>query len=101
MKLGLFVITSYSIHYTKLYDCLCHVGVFPAEYLPAPLDNRDVCAEPGEGLCHLGRDRPTAQYDHGLRQGIQVEDIVITSYSIHYTKLYEGLGNRRRFLSNK
>ena len=59
------VITSYSIHYTKLYDIL-------------------IAGKDMKGLCH---------HDFKERQGfasnVQPGEYVITSYSIHYTKLYE------------
>ena len=57
-----FVITSYSIHYTKLYD--------------------------DHGAAAAGRDRPGPRA--GRRDGAGAGGLnVITSYSIHYTKLYE------------
>ena len=74
------VITSYSIHYTKLYDSLSH------EILT---------------LAQLYRDRGDAENpfdelkNHWGWGGFTTRDlkrcrfIVITSYSIHYTKLYE------------
>ena len=58
-----FVITSYSIHYTKLYD-------------PSPSRAPD-CSSQLQSECHELLSR-----FHDLRY-------VITSYSIHYTKLYE------------
>ena len=67
----LVVITSYSIHYTKLYE---------AESLPhqGELDVLGVLVAVADDHPVLGRD---AEHHHQL---------VITSYSIHYTKLYEG-----------
>ena len=55
------VITSYSIHYTKLYDTLMDSRIVDGRHQAA----RQVL----ESLEHVER--------------------VITSYSIHYTKLYE------------
>ena len=60
--LDLGVITSYSIHYTKLYDRQRRCAVFH---------------------CQLSRVRPSLRPGSGSVAG------VITSYSIHYTKLYE------------
>ena len=80
---GVGVITSYSIHYTKLYDPLLHGAFFilspdpaypcrppPPFSVAAPAD----VAGPGVRFqeCHRGVG-------------------VITSYSIHYTKLYDSL----------
>ena len=64
MILKNFVITSYSIHYTKLYD----------------LSNEDFVIKSGERICQMVINK----YEH-----TQLVEVVITSYSIHYTKLYE------------
>ena len=63
------VITSYSIHYTKLYD-LRRRG-----YTPAAV--REFCHRIG-----------VTKSDSTTEMGV-LENVVITSYSIHYTKLYE------------
>ena len=66
------VITSYSIHYTKLYDFLF---LFPAE---PDMKLSSVCIHPKE------------LSEFPLPDLWLVENqLVITSYSIHYTKLYE------------
>ena len=76
------VITSYSIHYTKLYELL---GLYLSEHEGAhhwlsvltDLHNRGV------------KDILIACVD-GLKGFPEaIESIVITSYSIHYTKLYD------------
>ena len=59
------VITSYSIHYTKLYE------LFTLFF------GRTFCA----GACPLG----------AIQDLVVVKPIVITSYSIHYTKLYDSI----------
>ena len=71
------IITSYSIHYTKLYDGRLHL---PDQAAGAPAiafaDFRD------DGNAHHRTQGTWRQADCG-REG------VITSYSIHYTKLYD------------
>ena len=76
-----FVITSYSIHYTKLYDHLREVN--------ARAEN-DVCALHliGAEIILLFHSRAAYPY---LEAAEIAEAHVITSYSIHYTKLYEFL----------
>ena len=64
---GFPVITSYSIHYTKLYE-------LPAVQMPVPLEYVPCVAE-----------LETNQQSHCYYQ----QTLVITSYSIHYTKLYD------------
>ena len=72
------VITSYSIHYTKLYDysysneCSGLSGTFLCTLLLCYFDRNSACC-----ACSICRSR------YGQRS-------VITSYSIHYTKLYDG-----------
>ena len=73
------VITSYSIHYTKLYD---------KEYAI----KKDL-----KGICDiLVKEYETiiGVYNSLIEilGGAQNEIFVITSYSIHYTKLYDILG---------
>ena len=63
---GLVVITSYSIHYTKLYD---------VDRGALDVGDRAVLAEGGDAVSGA---------PHRVHQAV-----VITSYSIHYTKLYE------------
>ena len=79
------VITSYSIHYTKLYEA------FPAEREEVPLKYRHLgqpVLVPGSmgtaSWVLLGQ--PNAM---NLSFGSTAHGAVITSYSIHYTKLYE------------
>ena len=65
------VITSYSIHYTKLY-----------EPVPNSLSKRPDCLDDIQS----GQNSPLRivfMSDWGAEEG------VITSYSIHYTKLYD------------
>ena len=71
------VITSYSIHYTKLYEGALGLGGRAV----------DLVAQH-----HVGEDGPLAQQEV---VGAPVEDVgVITSYSIHYTKLYDASERR-------
>ena len=68
------VITSYSIHYTKLYDT--NTNFSPCSWCNGIVNNRAFYSVKG---CWFV---------------IFVDDThVITSYSIHYTKLYEDLRN--------
>ena len=82
------VITSYSIHYTKLYETL----------------TGDRLAQPGNAWVRIGTSVRWLMQRFGLdpEPGQRVimggpmmgftlphADVVITSYSIHYTKLYE------------
>ena len=87
------VITSYSIHYTKLYDSgSCGVKITPrlsgltwtvsAEYnITNKKNNQEVI------LNILDKDGNIVAYDSEQNGALIV--VVITSYSIHYTKLYE------------
>ena len=61
-----YVITSYSIHYTKLYEIKSFPMATPGGY--SPVDVYVNGAQSASGIISI---------------------IVITSYSIHYTKLYE------------
>ena len=65
------VITSYSIHYTKLYDDFLN--------LIKPLFGRE------------REKKELAKVFQALR--IEVNQDVITSYSIHYTKLYDSFSS--------
>ena len=85
------VITSYSIHYTKLYDfgAAAHLGIFVTVLIALALgyDLREAACIGVIGAA----DGPTTiivtkQFAEELLGPIMV---VITSYSIHYTKLYE------------
>ena len=67
-----YVITSYSIHYTKLYECRA-----ASEKDPFRLAILDMEMPEMDGIT-LGRN---------IRENPLL--CVITSYSIHYTKLYE------------
>ena len=86
------VITSYSIHYTKLYE--------PRDESPRPRKPRTL----GRRLARRARPSlrrrrrttlastlPGAEPTRGLRRR---RHRVITSYSIHYTKLYESVMSR-------
>ena len=71
------VITSYSIHYTKLYDDI-------------PNENLGLLrlATKENYAYHMGNHTEEWMYDEFNRLD-QKDKPVITSYSIHYTKLYE------------
>ena len=71
------VITSYSIHYTKLYDDAAFCG----EYLRAARELRAA-----------GID--TEVYPEAVAGRYLYRRPVITSYSIHYTKLYDDAAYR-------
>ena len=64
-----FVITSYSIHYTKLYELMLF-GIMM------------VCVKTFMGIRISWRLLLLANH-------LKTKQIVITSYSIHYTKLYD------------
>ena len=71
------VITSYSIHYTKLYDVdLGNLNVALAVYSPGHM-----AEVKWRAALYLDHNASEKQKDALTR--------VITSYSIHYTKLYE------------
>ena len=71
------VITSYSIHYTKLYDYLPPGYEKMSEKLPVLY------------LQHGGGDNDASWSTAGRSNFILDNLFVITSYSIHYTKLYD------------
>ena len=72
------VITSYSIHYTKLYEV---AAMKPGSVIV------DLAAERG-GNCKQTVADEKIVTENGVTI-IGYTDFVITSYSIHYTKLYE------------
>ena len=95
-----FVITSYSIHYTKLYEL---------NILALRLGGYKNTAESDIGWVYtagIGVNMWAARLDIGgayAADTVEVEgedvpkELVITSYSIHYTKLYEDrLPDRRQ-----
>ena len=73
------VITSYSIHYTKLYDPEDVVCIFPAF-----VSLNFVGVWSASWMAVAAVSSPML-----IPQAGQVVSSVITSYSIHYTKLYE------------
>ena len=76
------VITSYSIHYTKLYepDLAYPLAPVRGNSLNDPFTLAEV--EAGISYLHNGRSVGFSGYPSELLR-------VITSYSIHYTKLYD------------
>ena len=91
---GCIVITSYSIHYTKLYD--------KARDMLSVQESKSFCVFPGKYLQRLirlktGLETFLAQSDLPENSGVRIlltgcpvgKGSVITSYSIHYTKLYD------------
>ena len=79
------VITSYSIHYTKLYEVFCYRDVFGFR-----TDKRKAYRI-GYAISKDGQN--WIRKDEGLNLDVGINEEwdsdVITSYSIHYTKLYE------------
>ena len=73
-----FVITSYSIHYTKLYDNSIRKGIFNSF--------EEVTSRQSRNWFHWIH---FLDLHNRWRQDISKSNFVITSYSIHYTKLYE------------
>ena len=89
------VITSYSIHYTKLYDIIgredfCSIETKMSKVL-SPLEMQ-VLKKYIDGKSYFEvaeeLDRSVKSVDNAL-QRVKNKLDVITSYSIHYTKLYE------------
>ena len=80
---SLFVITSYSIHYTKLYDAVeaARAGEHGRGFSVVAAEVRKL-AERSKGAA----DEIASLVKTGLKVS---QEAVITSYSIHYTKLYE------------
>ena len=77
------VITSYSIHYTKLYDMLPSISGDGRYVAFASAADNLVPDDNNEKWDVFVFDRNTKRIER-----ISVNN-VITSYSIHYTKLYE------------
>ena len=78
-----FVITSYSIHYTKLYE---DPGLVEGRLQLHP------CRTGGNLIAlgsFLGETSENVEITMKIDSLEQQEVVVITSYSIHYTKLYE------------
>ena len=80
------VITSYSIHYTKLYE-------FKDIYLKYPKEAEKFFKNPAEYDARLINAESLIEALERFLDGIEkiksLHSSVITSYSIHYTKLYE------------
>ena len=99
------VITSYSIHYTKLYDerpnlRLDNIRDVLEDFVDASLIKADASrytkVEATEWSVPEQVTRATQEYldtlddaAFGSATPVQPKTLVITSYSIHYTKLYE------------
>ena len=78
------VITSYSIHYTKLYEPVFALQpVIPGELL-FRIEDQGGKSAGGMDLYH-----PHVETGRNPVEGVAANEGVITSYSIHYTKLYD------------
>ena len=99
-----YVITSYSIHYTKLYEAniIESQGAENIDYVFAHNDGmalgvtqaiKDAGLTPGVDIKIVSIDGQKEALDAILagewEACVQCSPIVITSYSIHYTKLYD------------
>ena len=83
---GHIVITSYSIHYTKLYDPkVSAIDNANTPFIDSLYVNYPNATLRTDGL-HVG-------LPEGQMGNSEVGHIVITSYSIHYTKLYDFMKN--------
>ena len=82
------VITSYSIHYTKLYDARYGGDEF-AVILPET-DLAATSAIAGRIAAGISQVRLDTKEGATISFTASIGYAVITSYSIHYTKLYEG-----------
>ena len=91
------VITSYSIHYTKLYEALFPAAIEDYVAQDAPVRAYDAIVDAFD-LKQLGMELNenkigNSTYDPKAMLKLLIYSysygIVITSYSIHYTKLYE------------
>src|SRR5882724_12214017 len=49
-----------------------HISIFPGQKLVAPLDDRQLHAEPAECLREFATDRAAAEHDHALRLLVQL-----------------------------
>ena len=92
------VITSYSIHYTKLYELLDHAAEYGYGIPAFNVNNLEQMRAIMEAASKT--DSPViVQASAGARKyagsNFLKHMIVITSYSIHYTKLYEILSGTR------
>ena len=110
------VITSYSIHYTKLYEELAgkvdllhfsldsadaeqHNAMRGVDCFGHVLESIEIAKQLGEKpdllftVTNENTDQLSAVYDLAREHGLML--LVITSYSIHYTKLYEFLRSKR------
>ena len=76
------VITSYSIHYTKLYENIKDIIIFN---ILVPLGRVIITTV----FSYSGIKALTVIYYCGIQGWEKDISFVITSYSIHYTKLYE------------
>ena len=77
------VITSYSIHYTKLYDELLPKIIEAKPEIPVIMISGLNQVEVAVECVKAGA------FDYFVKASEQERLLVITSYSIHYTKLYE------------
>ena len=77
------VITSYSIHYTKLYDVM--VGIRKSKGLA----KEKALAMLNDPLVFAPMMIKCGDADGEVAGAINATGDVITSYSIHYTKLYD------------
>ena len=94
------VITSYSIHYTKLYEKLeseltTLQGQNRSDILSDTIDDESIAAIisrwtniPISKLVGGERDK-LLHLEENMKKRVKGQDNVITSYSIHYTKLYD------------
>ena len=89
---GTAVITSYSIHYTKLYD----TRIYAEHKLKLSAYYADLRNE----IYYHASSWTNTNIDQSHKYGIDLSDqwliSVITSYSIHYTKLYDTRDARPR-----
>ena len=107
------VITSYSIHYTKLYEGVFQKlgGKLPTEeelkkFLWDTLNSGQVIPGYGHAVLRKTDPRYVSQMEFCLKNLpdyplFKLVNLVITSYSIHYTKLYEHPGGSLRWASRR
>ena len=86
------VITSYSIHYTKLYEDLIQAQLAGADLHGANLSMANLRRA---NLQKADLRKAVMVYANLPGADLRGADLVITSYSIHYTKLYEKLCNKK------